>query len=101
MFDDTNDLAPHHIALALAHILDLLGDALAVEPIVSPAHRPQHLSLVLRPGVVVVVVARAIGHRRHNLEARSNKYIPDRRRSGALSLPSLGSNIVDVDDPGQ
>ena len=85
MLDDANDLAAHGIALALAQILDLLGDAFAVEPIISPAHRPQHLSLVLRPGVVIVIVARAVGHRRHNLEDRGDKYTPDCRRSGTFT----------------
>src|SRR4029077_17962727 len=69
MLDDADDLVPYRVALALAQILDLLGDAFAVEAIVGPAHRTQHLSLVPRPGVVIVIIARAVGHRRHNLEA--------------------------------
>ncbi len=60
MLDDAADLATHSIALALAQILDLLGDMLAVEAVVGNRHRAQHLGLVLGPGIEIVVVARSV-----------------------------------------
>src|SRR6516162_3918826 len=62
MFEDPPDLAAHRVALALAQILDLLGDVLTVETIVGYRHRAQHRGLVLGPGKEIIVVARSIGH---------------------------------------
>ena len=45
MLDDPADLATHSVALILAQILDLLGDILAVEPVVGAAS-----SAAPRPG---------------------------------------------------
>ena len=64
MLDDPPDLAAHRVALALAQILDLLGDMLAVEAVVGNRQRAQHHRLMLSPGIKVVVVARSVRHRR-------------------------------------
>ena len=63
MFDDPADLAAHSVALALAQIFDLLGDVLAVEPIVGDRHRPQHLRLMLGPSIEVILVTWSVRHR--------------------------------------
>src|SRR5690348_12394885 len=63
MLDDATDLATDRVAFALAQILDLLGHVLAVEPVVGDRHCPQHLCLVLRPGVEIVLVTWSIRHR--------------------------------------
>src|SRR5438445_13502642 len=67
VLEDSADLAADRITIILAQILDLLGNVLAVEPVVAGPHRAQHLGLVLRPGVEIVVVsgsvvARSVGH---------------------------------------
>src|SRR6516162_2442811 len=64
MLDDATDLAAHCVALALTQIFDLLGDVLAIEPVVGDAQRAQHLGLVLGPGVKIVFVAWSIRHYR-------------------------------------
>src|SRR5207248_8350395 len=63
MFDDAADLAADCVALALAQIFDLLGDVLAIEPVVRDRHGSQDLGLVLRPGVEIILVARSVRHR--------------------------------------
>ncbi len=55
-------LAAHRVALALAQILDLLGDMLAVEAVVGRRHLAQHRRLVLGPGIEIIFVARPVGH---------------------------------------
>src|SRR5947208_11790886 len=69
VLEDTGDLTLCRVTLALAQILDLLGDVLAVEAVVSGAQATQHLSLVLGPGVEIIVVAGSVGHA-ISLEAR-------------------------------
>jgi hypothetical protein len=64
MLDDAADLTANRIARAFAQIFDLLGDVFAIESVVGDGHRAQHLGLVLRPGVEIVVVAWSIRHRR-------------------------------------
>ena len=67
MLDNPPDLAAHRVAVAPAQTLDLLGDVLAIETVVSNRHRAQHHRLMLRPGKEVVVVARSIRHGYHRL----------------------------------
>ena len=76
MHEDSLDLAAHGVALALAQILDLLGEVLAVEAVVGSRQGAQHLGLVLGPGVEIVVVirslwARSVRHFSHFPAARS------------------------------
>src|SRR5438270_1463279 len=59
---DPPDFAAHRIAFALAQILDLLGDVLAVEAVVAGGHRAQHLGLVLRPGIEIILITWSVGH---------------------------------------
>src|SRR3954454_21306621 len=67
MFEDAPYFTAHGFAFALAQILDLLGEVLAVEAVVVGAERAQHFGLVLRPGIEILVVigsgrARSVGH---------------------------------------
>src|SRR5258708_35163150 len=83
MLEDPADFTAQSIAFALSQILDLLGNVLAVEAVVARSHRAQHLGLVLRPGVEIVVVlgavgALAVGH------DRSSKLTYSRPDSGRL-----------------
>src|SRR6266567_4554282 len=88
MLEDPPNLAPYGVALVLAQILDLLGNVLAVESVVAGPHRTQHVGLVLRPGIEIVVVSgsvavASVGH------DRSSKALPILRQiqvgSGASS----------------
>src|SRR5437762_11064746 len=69
MLNDSDDLALHRIPFALAQILDLLRDVLPIEAVVAGAQAAQYLSLVLSPGVKIIVVAGSVGHA-ISLEAR-------------------------------
>jgi hypothetical protein len=63
MLDDAPDPTADRVALALAQVFDLLGNVLAIKPIVRRGRGSQHLGLVLRPGVRIVFVARSVRHR--------------------------------------
>src|SRR3954453_2296403 len=63
MLDYAPDLAADRVAFALAQIFDLLGDVLAIEPVVGDRHSPHNLGLVLRPGVEIILVAWSVRHR--------------------------------------
>src|SRR6478672_863401 len=71
MLKDSDDLALHRIPFALAQILDLLRDVLPIEAVVAGTQATQHLSLVLGPGVKIIVVAGSVGHA-ISLEARGD-----------------------------
>src|SRR5438045_1933417 len=94
MVDDASDLAADRVALALAQVLDLLGDALAIESVVRRRHRAQHLGLVLRPGVEIVLAARSVRHH-HPLIPGANhgaggpNRLPPRRRARNLPPASI------------
>src|SRR5437879_3584603 len=95
MFENPSDLAAHGVALALAQILDLLRDMLAVKPVVAGPHRAQHVGLVLRPGIEIVVVsgsvgARSIGHGRLILKKRWPSYARFRSARGLLRRSRSG-----------
>src|SRR5258708_37049685 len=72
MLEDAPHLTAYHIPFALTQILDLLGNVLAIKAIVAGAQAAQHLRLVLRPGIEIVVVAGSVGHAVKTLEARRN-----------------------------
>ena len=78
-------LAAHGVTLALAQILDLLGEVLAVEAVVGRRQGAQHLGLVLRPGIEIVLVSAV---------RPACPSIP----CGALAGPALGFAAVAVGD---
>ncbi len=61
MQENAPHLAADGVTIAPAQILDLLGEVLAVEAVVGGGQGAQHLGLVLRPGVEIIVVFRSIG----------------------------------------
>jgi hypothetical protein len=67
MNEDPTHLAAHGIAFALAQILDLVGEVLAVEAVVAGAQGAQDLGRVSSPGVKIVVVAWSVWHRSRNI----------------------------------
>src|SRR5579884_1917801 len=64
MLDDPSNLTSDRVALALAQILDLLGEALAVEATVGNGQGAQHLRLMPGPGEEIILVAGSVRHRR-------------------------------------
>ena len=84
MQENAPHLAAHGVALAIAQILDLLGEVLAVEAVVGSGQGAQHLGLVLRPGVEIVLVI-------WSLLARSVRHFPilpaARSRARRLASP--------------
>src|SRR5205085_5113262 len=83
MFENTAHPTTYCITFALAQILDLLGDVLAVEAVVAGAQAAQHLGLVLGPGVEIVVVTGSVRH--SGKPSKLAESIPDYVGSGASS----------------
>jgi hypothetical protein len=64
--ENASHLAAHHVAKTSPQIFDLLHEILAVEAVVAGAQQAQHLGLVLRPGVEIILVARSVRHCRQS-----------------------------------
>src|SRR5947209_2470965 len=97
MLDDAADLAPNHVALALAQIFDFLGDVFAIEPVVGDRHSPHNLRLVLRPGVKIVLVAWSVRHRgpSEQLEVMARPAPIRRGRYGTLDILFEHQRLLD------